>query len=37
VIREGKRSQLITPMVLPAALTDFLQRQDFRVLTHLGR
>jgi LysM repeat protein len=37
VIREGKRSQLITPMVLPAPLTDFLQRQDFSVLTHQTR
>lgn len=37
VIREGKRSQLITPMVLPATLTDFLQRQDFRILTYQSR
>jgi hypothetical protein len=37
VIREGKRSQLITPMDLPASLTNFLQRQDFHVLSHQSR
>jgi hypothetical protein len=34
VIREGKRRQLITPMVLPATLTDFLRRQDFGILSY---
>ncbi len=37
VIREGKRSHLITPMVMPASLTDFLRRKSVRVLRHQGR
>jgi len=37
VIREGKRSHLITPMVMPASLTDFLRRKSVSVLSHQGR